>query len=85
MAKAVGGDGHTRTEHLLYAILDQLRMLTWLQSADGAKGRNRPKPLSPGADQAKRVGRTDRDPLEVMAMLARFGPQREEGSPDVDD
>lgn len=57
-------------------------MLTWLQSADGAKGRNRPKPVSPAA-RPKRIGHTDRDPAEVMAMLARYGPQREEVA-DVD-
>ncbi len=61
-------------------------MLTWMQSKDGAKGRNRPKPVSPLA-QPKRVGRTDRDPDDVKAMLARFGPQHgdNERSGDVDD
>lgn len=57
--------------------MDQLRILAWLQSEDGHKGRNRPAPLSPLADKPKRVGHTDRDPEEVMALLARFGPQRE--------
>lgn len=59
-------------------------MLTWLQSKDGQKGRNRPEPTSPLAARPRRVGKTDRDPAEVVAMLARFGPQRD-GSADVDD
>lgn len=83
VARAAGGDGYSLTEHLLFQILDQLRALTWLQSKDGAKGTNRPKPVSPLA-QPKRVGRTDRDPEEVMAMLARYGPQRDQAA-DVDD
>lgn len=79
MAKAAGGDGYSLTEHLLFQILDQLRALAWLQTKDGAKGRNRPKPVSPLA-QPKRIGHTDRDPEEVMAMLAKFGPQRDPGT-----
>lgn len=89
MARAAGGDGYTTTEHLLFLILDQLRTLSWLQSRDGAKGRNRPEPVSPLAEKrGHRIGDTaDRDPLEVMALLARFGPQPEpdEGSTDVND
>lgn len=88
MAKAAGGDGYSTTEHLLFLILDQLRALSWLQSKDGAKGRNRPEPVSPLADKrGHRIGdTTDQDPLEVIALLARFGPQPDEGSTaDVDD
>lgn len=54
---------------------DQLAVANWQRSKDGAKGRNRPKPISPLAKQSgKRYGRTDRSPDEVKAHLARFGP-----------
>lgn len=49
-----------------------------MRSKDGAKGRNRPQPLSPLAQaRAKgiRTGRTDLPPEQVIAMLARYGPE----------
>lgn len=38
------------TDHLLLDLYDLTAMLLWMQSADGQKGRNRPKPRKrPGA------------------------------------
>lgn len=54
-------------------ILDQLRVLVWMQSKDGHKGKNRPKPLSPLANKHKahgiRRGRTDRPAEDVAHLL----------------
>lgn len=57
-------------------MLDQLRMLTWLQTKDGAKGKNRPKPLSPLNEKAKdsrarRWGHTDLPPAEAASLFHR--------------
>lgn len=74
-AQAAGGDGYSRVEHLLFLAVDELRTATWLRTKDGAKGRNRPKKLSPLARPAgRRTGRTDRSPSEVAELLARYGP-----------
>ncbi|MET9953504.1 DUF5361 domain-containing protein [Streptomyces sp. NPDC006339] len=72
VARVGGSDGHTASEHLLFLSLDELRVANWLKSKDGAKGRNRPKPVSPLARKpGLRTGRTDRSPAEVMALLRR--------------
>lgn len=70
----MSGDDWTLTDHLLALVHDQLAIANWQRTKDGAKGRNRPKPLSPLADRGKRVGHTDRSPEEIKAYLARFGP-----------
>lgn len=73
--RAIGGDEWTLTDHLLALVHDQLATANWQRSKDGSKGRNRPKPLSPLAQKSgTRVGKTDRDPDEVKAVLARYGP-----------
>lgn len=85
LARAAGGDGHSRVELLLFSILDTLRQLAWLQSKDGAKGINRPTPTSPVArPTGVRTGGTHLDQDQVMAMLAAVAPPRPEGGPDVD-
>lgn len=63
----------SRTEHLLFLILDQLRLGNWMSSKDGHKGRNRPPPLSPLAKaggKGEKIGRTDLAPMEVARLLA---------------
>jgi hypothetical protein len=76
-AQLAGSDGYTLTEHLLFLAVDQLRTANWMRSKDGAKGRNRPKPLSPLAKpRGLRIGGTDRSPSEVMEVLARMAPAR---------
>lgn len=76
--RALQRDGHaddwSLSEHLLALIYDQLAIANWQRSRDGAKGRRRPKPISPLARKGTRYGKTDRDPEEVKAYLARFGP-----------
>lgn len=77
IARACGGDGYTLTEHLLFLALDELRLGNWLRTKDGAKGRNRPKRLSPLAKpQGTRHGSVPagRTPTEVRQLLARYGP-----------
>lgn len=69
-AKAAGGDGWTRAEHLMCLVLDELRTANWQRTKDGSKNRNRPKPLSPlRSAPGKRIGKTDRSPAEVIAYL----------------
>lgn len=76
-AKAMGGDGYSGVEHLLFLILDELRVANWQRSKDGQKNRNRPKRSSPLAQKPKKVGSVDeeRSDADVAAMLARYGPQ----------
>lgn len=75
-ARAHGGDGYTVTDHLLFLVLDALRLGNWMRTKDGQKGRNRPKPTSPLAKRpGTRHGRTTRRPAEVRALLARHGPE----------
>lgn len=72
-ARAAGGDGWTRSEHLLCLVLDELRIANWQRSKDGSKNRNRPKSMSPlRRDPGKRIGKTDRSPGEVAAYLKRL-------------
>lgn len=71
---ALGGDEWTLDQHLLALTYDQLAIANWQRSKNGAKNRNRPKPISPLAKRGKRYGKTDRSPEEVKAYLARFGP-----------
>jgi len=45
----------------------------WQRSKDGQKGTRRPKPISPLARKGGlRYGKTERDPDEVKAVLARY-------------
>lgn len=67
-------DKWSRGDHLLALIVDQLAIANWQRTKAGAKGRNRPKPISPLARQEKRYGKTDRSPEEVKAFLARLNP-----------
>lgn len=82
-AQAAGGDGYTTADHLMFLVVDELRTANWQRTKDGAKGRNRPKPLSPLAKKRgpEKTGRTDRSPSEVVALLARYGPARDPESP----
>lgn len=68
------------SELLLAACFDQLRFLVWIQSEDGAKGRNRPKPLArPGVksdDESNRIG-SDAIPLaDMAALMAKRNPEQ---------
>lgn len=72
-ARASGGDGWSRTEHLLALIVDELRVANWQRTG---KRTGRPKRISPLArTRETRIGRTDRSPAEVLAVLRRVGPQ----------
>lgn len=51
----------TVTDHLLACLVDLSNMLVWMQSADGQKNRNRPKPI-------ERPG--DREDLEALPVGA---------------
>jgi hypothetical protein len=75
-AQEMGGDGWSRTDHLLALVVDELRIANWQRSRDGSRNRNRPKRISPLAGgEGKRIGRTDRSPDEVAAYLAKIGPR----------
>ena len=51
--KAAFGDkaAWTVTDHLLACMVDLTNMLVWMQSADGQKNRNRPKPIERPGDR----------------------------------
>jgi hypothetical protein len=85
-AMLAGSDGISITDHVLMLITDELRTANWMRSKDGAKNRNRPKPLSPLNKRGREVryGHTDADPETAMRMLAKFGP-RPPDAPDGDD
>lgn len=74
LRRAMVEDTWTLTDHLLALVYDELRLHTWQRTRDGKKNRRRPKPISPLAKRGTRYGKTDRDPDEVKAYLARFGP-----------
>lgn len=77
LARHLGGDGYTLSEHLLMLVVDELRLANWQRSKDGSKGRRKPKPISPLAqkDTSTSYGDTEgRDPAEVAALLDRYGP-----------
>lgn len=61
----------TLTTQLLALQADYLRMLLWMRSKDGAKGRNRPKPIPrPGIDDGKKkLGGTTKMSAEKMSAL----------------
>ena len=77
-------------------VLDELRTANWMRSKDGAKGRNRPKPVSPlkapkvlrvdGVEMSEQIGRPAPSQEEVRAWLDSIGPQQQPvppGAPDV--
>lgn len=73
-AMLLGSDGTSVTDHMLMIIVDELRTANWMRSKDGAKNRNRPKPVSPLAKgRDKKLGTATPAP-QAVAMLARYGP-----------
>jgi hypothetical protein len=42
------------TDHLLASIYDALSVANWQRSADGSKGKNKPKPLKRPGEEAAR-------------------------------
>lgn len=80
VARHLGSDGYSLTEHLLFLIIDELRLANWLQSSDGQRNRNRPEPISPLAPPRPRLGRIPEgvSQAQVLDLLARLGPQHPE-------
>jgi hypothetical protein len=76
-AKAFGSDGYSLDQHLLFMVLDELRIANWLHSRDGEHNRNRPERVSPLAQRIESIGHIPegRTVEDVKALLARFGPQ----------
>jgi hypothetical protein len=79
-ARHFGADGYTLTEHLLFLVVDELRIANWLQSKDGQRNRNRPEPLSPLAPPRHRLGSVPEGVTQdqVLSLLASLAPQPEE-------
>lgn len=74
---AMGADAPwSLTDLLLAQMIDNTNLLIWLQSADGQKNQNRPKPLPrPGVkDDSKRHGS---EPLPLDEMTAWLGWDKE--------
>ena len=71
--RRLSGDDWSLDQHLLAIVADRLAVANWQRSKDGQKGTRRPKPISPLAKRGGvRYGKTDRDPDEVKAYLARL-------------
>lgn len=67
----------TPERDLLATLIDQQALLLWMQSEDGHKNRNRPKPIErPGVRRGRRMGKTSLPQAQVRALLAARGPQR---------
>jgi hypothetical protein len=69
--------------HMLALIADQLAIANWQRTADGQKGRKRPKPLRrPGVAEAgvTKYGTKQSNPAAARAYLRSVGPKREEVS-----
>ena len=62
------------TDYLLANAVDALRLITWLNSSDGSKGTNRPKPIPrPGDVHVKKEeGEKGFTPDELLAHLAKL-------------
>lgn len=79
-------------QQLLASIFDTLRLLVWMQSEDGAEGRNRPKPLPrPGVepDEDKSVMGRAVALVDMAEWLARRNPQQHKpaalAAPDIEE
>ena len=71
--RRLAGDDWSLDQHLLAIVADRLAVANWQRSKDGQKGTRRPKPISPLARKGGlRYGKTERDPDEVKAVLARY-------------
>jgi len=63
-----------KQDQLLAEAVNMLRLLVWLQSKDGQKGRNRPKPIKPPKLRAQSGTHTEKEGLsadEYKAQLSR--------------
>jgi Family of unknown function (DUF5361) len=74
VARVVGGQRVSwgANEHLLAVAVDLLQVLVWMQSTDGQKNRNRPKPLPrPGVEPVgdRRFGDAQMTVDEAKAWL----------------
>lgn len=49
----------TQADYLLRAVEHGVRTIAWMQTKDGAKGRNAPKPLQTPAERARNAERRD--------------------------
>ena len=80
-------NGWTQTEYLLHAIEYDLRVLIWQNSKDGAKGKNKPKPLSTPEELAKvrrKATGTDFDFIaKSLGLEGRFEDGRDNTSRSV--
>lgn len=73
------------TQQLLAALFDTQQLLVWMQSEDGSKGRNRPRPLRrPGVeDEDTRHGSTAVDIVDMAEWLAKQNPEQHQSGPDI--
>ena len=80
LARHLGSDGYSLTEHLLFLIIDELRLANWLQSKDGQRNRNRPERISPLAPSQPKLGSVPDGVTQdqVLALLATLAPQPED-------
>lgn len=64
---------------MLAGVRDDLHHLAWMQTKDGAKGRNHPSPIPrPGVERPNRYGK----PMTAAALLALLRPERRDAGAD---
>ncbi|MEV0608131.1 DUF5361 domain-containing protein [Polymorphospora rubra] len=61
------------SEHLLTTAVDLLRINNWMQTEDGAKGRNRPEPIPRPGQTAEKKTKSER-----IQTSAKLWKQRQE-------
>lgn len=67
-------DWWTPERDLLASVVDSISRLTW--ALRGKEGSAPPKPIKrPGVEQGRVMGKTSLPPEQVLAALARIGPQ----------
>lgn len=84
-AKAFGADGYSLEQHLLFLLVDELRIANWQRSKDGSRGTNRPKRISPLAQPKGTVygGKPSKwTDEQKRAYLDRIGPNRSDSAPE---
>ncbi len=81
LARHFGSDGMALNDHLLFLVVDTLRVANWQRSKDGQDGRNMPEPISPLAVQAaeekaaeqQKLIKTNGERIAKLMAVGSFG------------
>ena len=78
LSTALGGDGISKSDHVLMLLNDHLAAANWQRG--GGKKKDKPDPLSPLAKRSggkRRFGQTDLPPEEAIALLRAANPRED--------